>query len=43
MANNEAIPFRVEALPKIVIKPSRGWLTLRLSELWQWPSLMVKN
>ena len=40
MANNEAIPFRVEALPKIVIKPSRGWLTVRLNELWQYRELL---
>lgn len=40
MANNEAIPFKVEALPKIIIKPSRGWLTLRLNDLWQYRELL---
>jgi lipopolysaccharide transport system permease protein len=40
MANNEAIPFMVEALPKIIIKPSRGWLTLRLNDLWQYRELL---
>jgi lipopolysaccharide transport system permease protein len=40
MANNEAIPFPAEALPKIIIKPSRGWLTLRLNDLWQYRELL---
>jgi lipopolysaccharide transport system permease protein len=40
MANNEAIPFTVEALPKIIIKPSRGWFTLRLNDLWQYRELL---
>ena len=40
MAENEAIPFKVEALPKIIIEPSRGWLTLRLNDLWQYRELL---
>ena len=40
MANNEAIPFKVEALPRIVIEPSRGWFALRLNELWQYRELL---
>jgi lipopolysaccharide transport system permease protein len=40
MANNEAVPFMVEALPKVIIKPSRGWLTLRLNDLWQYRELL---
>ena len=40
MANNEAIPFMVEALPKMIIKPSRGWFSLHLNELWQYRELL---
>jgi ABC-type polysaccharide/polyol phosphate export permease len=40
MADNETIPFKVEALSKVVIKPSRGWLTFRLNELWQYRELL---
>jgi len=40
MAKNETIPFTVEALPKIVIEPSRGWFSLHLNELWQYRELL---
>ncbi len=40
MAENEAIRFKVEALPKVIIKPSRGWFTLRLNDLWQYRELL---
>ena len=40
MARNETIPFTVEALPKIVIEPSRGWFSLHLNELWQYRELL---
>jgi len=40
MAKNETIPFTVEAFPKIVIKPSRGWFSLHLNELWQYRELL---
>jgi lipopolysaccharide transport system permease protein len=40
MANHDVVPFSVEALPKLIIKPSRGWLTLRLHDLWQYRELL---
>jgi lipopolysaccharide transport system permease protein len=40
MVNKEAIPFMVEALPKMIIKPSRGWFALHLNELWQYRELL---
>jgi len=40
MAGNEAISIKVEALPRVIIKPSRGWLTLRLNDLWQYRELL---
>ena len=40
MAENEAIPFVVEDLHKVIIKPSRSWAPLRLPELWQYRELL---
>ncbi|HVP81202.1 MAG TPA: ABC transporter permease [Thermodesulfobacteriota bacterium] len=40
MADNKAILFPAEPLPKIVIKPSRGLFNLRLTELWQYRELL---
>jgi len=40
MASNEANPLMVEALPKMIIKPSRGWFSLHLNELWQYRELL---
>ncbi len=40
MAEPEAISFEVKALPKIVIRPSRGWFALRLNDLWQYRDLL---
>jgi len=40
MAENEAVPFMAEALPKVIIKPSRGWFTFRLNDLWQYRELL---
>jgi len=40
MANKETIPFMVETLPKMIIKPSRGWFSLHLNELWQYRELL---
>jgi len=40
MADNETIPFTVEALSKVIIKPSRGWFAFRLNDLWQYRELL---
>jgi lipopolysaccharide transport system permease protein len=40
MAENEPLRFKVEALPKIIIKPSQGWFTLHLNDLWQYRELL---
>jgi lipopolysaccharide transport system permease protein len=40
MAKSETVPFTFEALPKIVIRPSRGWFVLRLKDLWQYRELL---
>jgi lipopolysaccharide transport system permease protein len=40
MANNDGIPFRAEALPKIIIQPSRGWFAFHLNDLWQYRELL---
>jgi lipopolysaccharide transport system permease protein len=40
MAKNETIPLTVEALPKVIIKPSRSWVPLRLHEFWQYRELL---
>jgi lipopolysaccharide transport system permease protein len=40
MGNNGAIPFIGEALPKVMIKPSQGWFSLHLNDLWQYRELL---
>jgi lipopolysaccharide transport system permease protein len=40
MAGNETISFQAEALPRIIIKPSRGWLAFHLKDLWQYRELL---
>jgi lipopolysaccharide transport system permease protein len=40
MANNDGIPFRTQALPKIIILPSQGWASFRLRDLWEYRELL---
>ncbi len=39
LANNEGLG-EAEALPTIVIQPTRGWLSLKLRDLWQYRELL---
>ena len=39
LANNERLG-RAEALPTIIIEPTRGWLSLKLRDIWQYRELL---
>jgi len=40
MDDHWATPIPVESPYKVIIKPSRGWFTLRLNDLWQYRELL---
>jgi hypothetical protein len=40
MAVNETNSLQAETLPRIIIKPSRGWLAFHLNDLWQYRELL---